>query len=228
LDVTRLRWPFTDDRKNVPQQGVVLTLDVAPRAILFNGERLSAIPTFPANRTLASSELNPRQVGTMKYLQHIILQYLSSMPVDVAQDLATYLLSSQVLPPSANLSPSLYRSLSSLPVIEVAVFGSMSPSCVEYAVSSFSTPSGNLFFGSDQSQILRNWAIGSINSSIHWTDSATSPEYVLDTVLKGDRDFDTIFQAAYNFTHSSNPGVQVTVQNITQSFHDTHRFTSGV
>jgi hypothetical protein len=223
LDILQLRLPFIDSRKGVAKQAAVLTHDSAPRAVVYSGEVLSALPGIPQAQNMSQSkQVDPRQYGTLNHLNHIMLNFLSSIPdVNVAIALVNFVLTSPTVPPSNTTD--LYRSLSSIPTLEVAVFGTINPSDVSYAVSSFSTPSGSLFFGSDESLALREWAINGTGSSVVWTQSAGSPEVVRDTSL-ADSTFDSVWVPAYTYLHSTQD-VVVNVGNITTAFQATGMFS---
>ena len=104
------------------------------------------------------------------------------------------------------------------------MFGTVSPSDVSYSVSSFSTPSGSLFFASDQSLALRNWAITGVGSSVVWTEFAGSPEVVHDLSFTNSN-FDSVWNPVYTFLHSTHTGVVVNVGNITDAFQVTGQFS---
>jgi len=224
LDILQLRLPFPDSRTAVAKQGVVLTLDTAPRAVVHSGEVVSALPGIPqAQNTTRSQQADPRQYGTLNHLNHVMLDFLSSIPdVNVAIDLVDFVLTSPTAPPSNTTN--LYRSLSSIPILEVAVFGTINPSDVSHTVSSFSTPSGSLFFGSDQSLALRDWAINGTNSSVVWTQFAGSAEVVRDTSFT-DSTFNSVWDPAYIYLHSIQQDVTVDVGNITTAFQVTGMFS---
>ncbi|KZT30481.1 hypothetical protein NEOLEDRAFT_1173902 [Neolentinus lepideus HHB14362 ss-1] len=216
LDVLRLRLPFQDSRTGVAQQAVILKRDVLPRVILHSGEILSALPSSSDPLNISSITTDPREYGTFNNLDHVVLDYLSSLPdVSVANSLIDFVLQSSAVPPS-NSTP-LFQSLSVIPAIEVAVFGRVDPSDISSTVSSFSTPLGSLFFGSDQGAALRNWVLDITASSISWTDSATAPEVVDDKSLS-DRNFLSVWAPTSLFLHTSAPSAPVGVDNITQAF----------
>jgi len=224
LDVLRLRLPFADPRSGVPRQAAVLKRDVAPRVILHSGALLSPLPG-PSNMTDISMQLtDPRQYGTLGQWNHVILQYLSSIPDNnVAIALVSYVLSSaslEVGPPSN--SSVLFQSLPMIPIIEVAVFGSVISSDVSFAVSSFTTSSGTLFFGSAQGTALRNWAIKSRGGSIAWAESVLSPLIVRDSTFS-----DVIFEDTWDAVALAlQDNVQnVGLVNVTNSFDVNQKFT---
>lgn len=223
LDVLQLRLPFIDSRTGVAKQAAVLKRDAAPRAIVYSGEILSALPGTPqAQNTSRSQYLDPYQFGTLNNLNHVILEFLSSIPdINVANALVDFILTSPTVPPLNTTD--LYQSISSIPTLEVAVFGTVNPSDVSYTVSSFSTPSGSLFFGSDQSLALRDWAISGVGSSVVWTEFTGSPQVVHDSSFTN-TNFNSVWTPAYNYLHSTPTGVVVNVGNITGAFEATGQF----
>jgi hypothetical protein len=189
LDVLRLRLPFDDSRNNVARQGAVLERAVSPRAIMHSGEILSALPHDPSNPSVPS---DPRQYGTLNNFNHVILQYLSSIPdINTAISFVQYVLSYPAFPPTN--STNLFNTLSSLPALEVAVFGNITGSDITYVVSSFATPTNDLFFGSDAALALRIWTISAIQSSLAWAELSTSPEVVHDSSFD-----DSLFRSVWN------------------------------
>jgi hypothetical protein len=154
-----------------------------------------------------------------------MLNFLSSISdVNIAIALVSFILTSPTVPPS-NTSD-LYKSLSSIPTLEVAVFGTINPSDISHAVTSFSTPSGSLFFGSDQALALRHWAINGAGTSVVWTETTGSPEVVRDTSFS-DSNFNDVWNPAYTYLHSTQTqqGVTVNVGNITTAFQATGKFS---
>jgi hypothetical protein len=217
LDILRLRLPFVDSRTGVAKQAAILTRDAISRAVVYSGEVLSALPGTPqAQNSTPFQQVDPRQYGTLNHLNHVMLNFLSSIPdVNVAISLVDFVITSPTVPPLNTTD--LYQALSSIPTLEVAVFGTVNPSDVSYAVSSFSTPSGSLFFGSDQSLALRHWAISGVGSSVVWTQSAGSHEVVRDNSFT-DSTFNSVWNPAFTFLHSAQKGVTVNVNNITAAF----------
>ncbi|THV04843.1 hypothetical protein K435DRAFT_961576 [Dendrothele bispora CBS 962.96] len=188
LDVLRLQLPFVDTSSNtLPKQAAVLDRDANPRAILRNGKLLSALPDSFDSSVITSSSLNPRSYGTMSSLNHVLLAYLSSISnvnVTVAQELVAFLLSSNTQPPSNDST--LGQSLSSIPSLEVAVFGSVLPADIDHTVSSFSTSNGSLFFGSVEGEAFREWTISGTGSRVNWAENALSTSVAQDSSLSDD------------------------------------------
>lgn len=224
LDILQLRLPFIDSRTGVAKQAAVLKRDVAPRTVVYSGEILSALPgTAQVSNTTQGSQLDPRQYGTLNHLNHVMLNFFTSIPdINVASALVDFVLGSPTVPP-LNTSD-LYKALSSIPALEVAVFGTINPSDLSYAVSSFSTPSGSLFFGTDQSLALRNWAITAGSSSVVWAEAAGSPVAVHDNSLT-DSTFNKVWDPAHTFFDSTPNGITVNVGNVTDGFRVVGKFS---
>jgi hypothetical protein len=221
LDVLRLRLPFVDSRTGLAKQAVVLNRDVAPRGVIYNGEILSALPNVQNPPSILTTQLDLRQYGTINHLNRVVLNYLSSFPdVPTAIAFVNFVLSSPAAPPT-NTS-ALFSALSTLPVLEVAIFGNIDPSDISSSLSSFATPSGSLFFGSDQAAALRDWAINA-GSSVVWTELATSPEVVRDSSFTNAA-FNSVWNPASTILHSQQPGVIVGVSNVTAAFDATGQF----
>ncbi|EPQ60727.1 hypothetical protein GLOTRDRAFT_135358 [Gloeophyllum trabeum ATCC 11539] len=219
LDVLRLRLPFLDTRTGVARQAAILETEPLPRAVFHNGEVLSSLPGSTDALNISKTTTDPRHYGTVYNMNHVVLDYLSSIPnVAVANNLVDFVLqNSAVPPPNSSL---LYQSLSTIPTVEVAVFGRINPSPdISSSASSLSTPLGALFFGSDQGAALRNWALNTTRVPITWSDSATASQAVCDNSLS-DPNFLSIWSPASLFLHAQNPSAQVNVNNITTAFLD--------
>ncbi|TFK41059.1 hypothetical protein BDQ12DRAFT_646780 [Crucibulum laeve] len=224
LDILHLRLPFNDSRADVAKQAASLERDAVPRAVLYAGEILSAMPVSSAVYSLTGEQLDPRQYGTLSHPNHVLLQYLSSIPdVGVAKMLVQFVLNSATssLVPPTN-SSSLYQSLGFIPPLEVAVFGAIGSSDITSAYSSFTTSSNSLFFGSDAGSAMRKWAIGDVGGSVIWTESAVAPLVVRDSSMS-----DTVFNdtwAAVAQAISSNAR-DVGLVNITTTFQNVQKFS---
>jgi hypothetical protein len=216
LDLLQLRLPFYGSRENVPRQGVVLKRSVNSRAVLYSGEYLSSLPNLSS-----SSEFNPNplQYGTTNHLNHVILQYLKSIPdINIAIAFVQFVLSSVATPPAVDSA--LYNALERIPTLEVAFFGTIAPSDVSFVASSFATPSDELFFGSDESLKIRQYAINVTKTSVAWTQEADSPKVVRDSSFD-DQAFNSVWDPAFSYLHLSSEEQQdlnVNVRNITSAF----------
>lgn len=225
LDLLRLRLPFLDTQTGVVRQAAVLSKDVTPRVVLYNGVLMSNLLNGTASRTTFSpSQLDPRQYGTMSLSDHVILQYLSSIAnVTLATALVQFVLATATqLPVPPTSSSMLFQSLASLPTLEVAVFGDVQPTDLTSTVSPFTNPSGSLFFGSDDGSAMRNWTINTVGGTAVWTQNATSPLVVHDKSLG-----DTTITQTWNIISSviANNVKGIGLANITSTFQNTGDFS---
>lgn len=216
LDLLQLRLPFYDSRQNASRQGVALRRSVNPRAVLYSGEYLSPLPNISPS---PGFNPNPLQYGTTNHLNHVILQFLKSIPdINIAIAFVQFVLSSVATPPT--VGSALYNALDIIPTLEVALFGSIVPSDVSFVASSFATPSDGLFFGTDESLQVRQYAINVTNTSVVWAEEADSPKVVRDSSFD-DQAFNSVWTPAFTFTHLSSDdqqGTNVDVNNITSAF----------
>ena len=230
LDLLQLRLPFYDSRKNVSRQGVALKRPANSRAVLYSGEYLSSLPNLSSSSSSPNSlkfNSNPLQYGTTNHLNHVVLQYLKSIPdVNVAISFVQFVLSAVATPPAAGSA--LANALDEIPTLEVAVFGSIAPSDVSFVASSFSTPSDGLFFGTNESLAVRQYAINVTNTSVVWAEGADSPKVVRDSSFD-DQAFNSVWNPAFAYTQLSNGDQQnlnVTVKNITSAFNAIGKFVA--
>ncbi|KAF9472250.1 hypothetical protein BDN70DRAFT_818910 [Pholiota conissans] len=226
LNILRLRLPFLDSQPDVNRQAVTLSQDAASRAVICNGQLFNSVSlntTKPLSSTPFQSD--PRQYGTLTLSDHVILEYLSSIAdITVATALVKFVLATMnkgPVPPDA--SSHLYRSLASMPMLSIAVFGAIRRSDLTSTVSPFTTPSDSLFFGSPDGTVLRNWAINSSIGSILWTQNATSPLIVHDQSLDSSATISTIWNVTsqailFNIT-------SVSLTNVTASLQATKSFS---
>ncbi|RXW24788.1 hypothetical protein EST38_g1099 [Candolleomyces aberdarensis] len=225
LDLLQLRLPYLENRPWLPRQAAVLKADALPRAVVYVNEMLSA--TFPGSTLRAEftqSDLDPRRYGTLNLPNHVILQYLSSMPVNVATALVQFVLNTAAnpaVPPQP--SSTLYQSLSSIPVLEVAVFGNVGPSDVSGTVSSFMTSTGSFFFGTVAGSGLRNWTITAAAGSVAWAENSTAPRIVRDNSL-ADATIDQAWRAVADAIQRGDANVGL--GNVTTAFQATQKFTA--
>lgn len=224
LDVLHLRLPFLDSRTGVVRQAAVLARDAASRVILHTGELWSTMFNGTGATNVTTSQLDQRQYGTLSLSDHVILQYLSSFPdIGTANALIRFVLDSATrIPVPPEKTSALFQSLPSLPILEVAVFGDVLPLDLTSTIAPFASPSGALFFGSEDGSALRNWTIHVIGGSIVWTENATSPLAVRDKSL-GDTTITQTWNAiALAITHNV-PGIGL--PNITATFQGTRDFS---
>ncbi|KAL1697299.1 hypothetical protein GGG16DRAFT_83753 [Schizophyllum commune] len=221
LNVLRLRLPFVDSRTGAPKQAMKLNRNVGARAIIYTGEAMSAMPRANTSE-LATMQLNPRQFGTLNHYDHVILQFLQSIPdVDVATDFVRFLLTAPGVPPT-NTS-SLFSTLDKIPTVEVAVFGTVDASDVDNVDSSFTTADGGLFFGSDHGKVLRNWATTIAVKPIKWTESSSADRVADDA--GDDTTFNEVWAAATTAVTENVEGVGV--DDVVASLQSTGKFSAG-
>lgn len=220
LDILHLRLPFPDSQTGTAKQAVVLSRDVTPRVVIYNGEVLSSLPNSNVS-TVPTTD--PRRFGTLNHINHVLLDFFEAISdLNLANQFVNYVLSSAVTPPTSDTL--LGKSLDAIPTLEVAIFGSVTPQDVDGVVSSLATPSGGLFFGSDDSLAVRDWAIVGAQTTVTWTEFANSPEIVNDGSFT-DSSFNSVWNPAFLFFHSST-NATVNVGNITAAFTAVDKFTS--
>lgn len=221
LNILRLRLPFQDSQTRSAKQAAILSPDASSRVVIYNGEVLSGLPN---SNTSSIPTTDPRQFGTLHHISHVLLDFFQAIPdIKVATQLVDYVLSYPVTPPSNDTL--LGQSLDVIPTLEVAVFGSVTPPDVIGVVSSFTTPSDGLFFGTDQSLAMRDWAIVATRMGVTWTEFANS-SMVVDDKSFTDEAFNAVWNPAYLYFHSSS-NATVVVGNITAGFIAVNKFTSS-
>ncbi|KAJ6604751.1 hypothetical protein DFH09DRAFT_321003 [Mycena vulgaris] len=215
LNILRLRLPFADSRPNVARQAVALQPDVRPRAVIYSGEVLSAFPGTP-NISSQGISLDPNNYGTLNHFNHVVLQFLSTMPTFVASAVVDFVLSNSTSPPPAS---SILATIT-IPALEVAIFGTLTKTDIDFVASGFADAAGGLVFGSSEGDILRQWAIPLTNDLV-WTESSNSSLVVHDTSFI-DKIFNETWGAAANALNTHN---NVGVSNITDSFQLSGKFS---
>ncbi|KAJ7070940.1 hypothetical protein C8F01DRAFT_1108417 [Mycena amicta] len=213
LNILRLRLPFADSRTNVARQAVTLHTDVAPRAVVYSGEVLSAFPGTP-NTSIPS--VDPGTYGTLNHLDHVILRFLSGMPTLISNAVVDFVLSNSTTPPVA---PSILAT-TVVPLLEVAVFGTIAKSDLDFVASGFADSAGALVFGSSDGNILRDWAVPATGNLL-WTEFSNSSLVVHDTFNSSI--FNQTWAAAAGALAT---GKEVGVSNITTSFQATGMFSA--
>ncbi|KAH6917288.1 hypothetical protein BKA70DRAFT_1178091 [Coprinopsis sp. MPI-PUGE-AT-0042] len=179
LDVFRLRLPFLDSDR--PRQATVLRADAFPRAAMYIGDLFGASLSETNSTQSQNTPRDARRVGTLSFSDHVLLQYLTSISVETAAEVVKFVLATgdHITGPPEPSSP-LFNSLSSVPPLEVAVFGDILSADIAGTVSSLNASSQALFFGTSEGRTFRSWAIGS-RSGVTWAQNATSPLIVKDT-----------------------------------------------
>ncbi len=210
LDVLQLRLPFPDSETGQPRQAASLQQAASSRAILYKGEFLRSLVVSAEGVPITPQHQNPRRFGTLDNFDHVIFDYLLAMPNStVANALVDFVLGNASTPPVGNSI--FFSSLDSIPVLEVALFGSIQSSDIQSVPSSFTVDAGTLFFGSNAGSTLRQWCITGINSTLVWAQSATAPLVVRSGNLT-DKVFEEIWSAASQVQDS--PGA---INNLTAS-----------
>lgn len=220
LDILRLRLPFMDSQSGTAKQAAVLSRDASTRAVVYSGQVLSTLP-LTNSTDITAVTTDPRRFGTLNNLDHVVLEYFRSISdVNIAIALAKFILTNPALPPTS--TGALFSALSSLPVMEVAVFGDVHPPDITSTTSSFSNPSGGLFFGTSAALSLRQWTINAVQNTLVWTDVAVSSEIVRDNSFV-DQTFNSVWDPAFTFFHTTNTAV-VNVSTIVSSFVNVNKF----
>ncbi|PVG04607.1 hypothetical protein CPB86DRAFT_803401 [Serendipita vermifera] len=190
LDALRLRRPFGDSRTSMRIPAAGLISQAYSRVILHSGEQLVGISGFNDQGVASSSNFtelsaDPREYGTLGHLNHIALTYLQAFPtLELAKQAALFILDAQddTAPPSSgNTLFDQTDGFTGIPTLEVAVFGSILPTDVEVFHADLATPNGTLFFGSENGDIFRRWAIRDDNDVILWSNSSTANQVVRET-----------------------------------------------
>ncbi|THH10160.1 hypothetical protein EW145_g1529 [Phellinidium pouzarii] len=221
VDLLQLRLPFPDSRKGVALQAAALSRDATVRTIVYSGEMLSALPGATVLPGVEASATDSREFGASNFLNHVLLNYLSSISnITLAMDLISHVLSSST--PPANNSD-LANSLSVLPVLEFAFFGSITPQDIASSVTSFSTQSDSLFFGSNAGQTFRSWALVNASASIAWTESAVSLEICRENATTDSR-FESIWKPASELIAEGTTDA-TDVQDVTTSLNSFNMFS---
>lgn len=225
VNLLHLHLPFPDGREGVGLQGAVLSQDAKVRAVVYSGEMVSALPGATTVPDTIASSLDPREFGTASHLNHVLLNYLSSISNSnstLASKLIDFVLSSSSAPPS---DPDLLSSLSSLPILEFALFGSITPRDISSSVTSFSTPSGSLFFGSDKGQTFRSWALTVPSQTVAWATGAFASQIVRERSTPNS-DFESVWTPASQLIHTGSEDSS-SVQKITDSLSSFGLFSSS-
>jgi hypothetical protein len=112
----------------------------------------------------------------------------------------------------------VYQKLSSIPKLEVAVFGSVLPGDVDSVNSGWSTPTNGWYFGSPQSLALRQWTINAAGAEVVWAPNATSPVVVRDNALPGSTNFLKVWVPSAQSFAAGVPFDSKSMNDLTQSF----------
>lgn len=237
LDVLRLRRPFDDSRENMRIPTTELISQAGPRVVVHSGEQLVGLTgsqdngiALQGNFELLSAD--PRNYGTLQHLNHIALSYLQAFPnIQLAAKVAQYIINTNGDSTPEAIGGSLFESaeiLSSLPVIEVAVFGSILSTDVQKSRADLATSNGTLFFGSKQGDIFRKWALRNRDNVILWSNSSTASQIVRETTSTNSA-LESIWQEATDLINNATAVGRGTgspeIERIISAFSDAALFT---
>ncbi|KAG8682179.1 hypothetical protein FRC08_015135 [Ceratobasidium sp. 394] len=195
LDLARLRTPFISGK---PRQAVQLASAANSRVSVHLGRDLAGVPSASSSLANLTGTDDARTFGTLDNMDHVLLSYLQAFPsIQAASALVQYVLGASDVraPPPTNTSAlfNLTSSLDTLPVLEVALFGTVGPSDLGEAVADFATADGQLFFGSSDADAFRNWAVQRAGSVV-WADGALATQVVREGVR--DETFELVWKGA--------------------------------
>ncbi|GAA5892277.1 hypothetical protein JCM5296_003224 [Sporobolomyces johnsonii] len=206
LNLLSLRLPFSssDSRSSLPQQALIISTEDSSRVSVHAGELLAAGAIASAT-TSPTAPATLERFGLLSNLDHVLLDYLTLLDTSTAQLLVAYVLSSPSGPPAATSALSqATNSLASLPMLEVQLWGGLRYSEISHVRSGLSSSDGSaLFFGSDDGDSFRTWAISGTTSSgnagvgeIEWTLDAQEAEVAPDTSEAGSTAFQKVWASA--------------------------------
>ena len=202
LNVLNLRLPFADGRQGLTIQASQLTKAAGRRAVLKAGEQLvglarASAPSAHSNTPIPALDADPRQYGTLLHLNHVALAYLQKFPTTaLAVTAARFIMSSPRFPPNQNSSLFLdTNDLLNIPIIEVSVFGRLSPADMDYFYSNFAGPQGQLFFGTPRGDVFRTWALRNSSNTLFW-----STKSIAQTVIREVKEPYTPFEDVWKAT----------------------------
>lgn len=143
--------------------------------------------------TTSSTPSLPDRFGTFERLDHVLLDYLSLLSTELAQELVAFVLGQPPIPVPPLPSSALYQAsngLASLPILEFALWGGLRYANVDYAVSGLTLPGDDsaLFFGSSAGDQFRTWALEgplgtASQSAIQWSLTASGAAALGDGTL---------------------------------------------
>ncbi|KAG8779344.1 hypothetical protein FRC12_024356 [Ceratobasidium sp. 428] len=196
LDMARLRTPFASGNK--PTQAVQLASVANSRVSVHLGRALAGEPSASGSSANVTGTDDTRTFGTLDNMDHVLLSYLQAFPsIQAAGSLVEYVLgaSDARAPPPSNTSTlfNLTSSLETMPVLEVALFGTVGPDDLGAAVADFANSNGELFFGSSDADAFRAWAVQRAGSVV-WADGATASQVVREATR--DETFELVWKGA--------------------------------
>lgn len=207
LNILSLRLPFPPSSP-LSTQGLIVSSINKDRMTLHAGETLVARSDL-VDPTTPSSPILPERYGTLERFDHVILEYLRLMTPALARAIISFVLDQSPSNPTPPTTTSevylLSQGFSILPMMEVQIWGGLRRSNIDHVVSSLSTTSQSMFFGSSLGVQLRTWALGG-NASIpiRWTLDALQEKVVMDLSLSTSTSFGSIWLGVSN-TSSTSP-----------------------
>ncbi|GAA5935751.1 hypothetical protein JCM1841_004121 [Sporobolomyces salmonicolor] len=214
LNLLNLRLPFSsaDSRSSLPQQALVISNEGSLRVSVHAGELLAAGAVASAT-TSPTAPATLERFGLLSNLDHVLLDYLTLLDISTAQLLVAHVLSSPSGPPAATSALSqATNALASLPMLEVQLWGGLRYTEIAHVRSGLSGSNGRaLFFGSDDGDRFRTWAISGPASSsgnagvgeIEWTLDAQETEAAPDISVSGSAPFEKVWASAATGTATS-------------------------
>ncbi|KAG9120483.1 hypothetical protein FRC07_004013 [Ceratobasidium sp. 392] len=195
LDIARLHTSFVSGK---PTKAVQLASVASSRVSVHLGRALAGKPSAPGSSANVTGTDDARTFGTLDNMDHVLLSYLQSFPSrQAAGSLVEYVLGASDVraPPPSNTSTlfNLTSSMDKLPVLEVALFGTVGPNDLSAAVAGFATANGELFFGSSDADAFRAWAVQRAGSVV-LADGALAQQVVREA--SRDQTFELVWEGA--------------------------------
>ncbi|KAG9084468.1 hypothetical protein FRC07_013630, partial [Ceratobasidium sp. 392] len=181
-----------------PTQAVQLASAASSRVSVHLGRALAGEPSASGSSANVTGTDDARTFGTLDNMDHVLLSYLQSFPsIQAAGSLVEHVLgaSDARAPPPSNTSTlfNLTSSMDKLPVVEVALFGTVGPDDLSAAVAGFANANGELFFGSSDADAFRAWAVQRAGSVV-WADGALAQQVVREA--SRDQTFELVWEGA--------------------------------
>ncbi|KAG9095857.1 hypothetical protein FRC07_011022 [Ceratobasidium sp. 392] len=202
LDTARLHTPFVSGK---PTQAVQLASVAGSRVSVHLGRALAGEPSASGSSANVTGTDDARTFGTLDSMDHVLLSYLQSFPSrQAAGSLVKYVLgvSDVRAPPLSNTSTlfNLTSSMEKMPVLEVALFGTVGPDDLSAAVAGFANANGELFFGSSDADAFRAWALQRAGSVV-LADGALAQQVVREA--SRDQTFELVWEGACKLLHNA-------------------------
>ncbi|KAG9122166.1 hypothetical protein FRC07_001569 [Ceratobasidium sp. 392] len=195
LDIARLPTPFVSGK---PTQAVQLASVASSRVSVHLGRALAGELSASGSSANVTGTDDARTFGTLNNMDHVLLSYLQSFPsIQAAGSLVEYVLGASDVraPPPSNTSTlfNLTSSMEKMPVLEVALFGTVGPDDLSAAVAGFANANGEFSFGSSDADAFRSWAVQRAGSVV-WADGALAQQVVWEA--SRDQTFELVWEGA--------------------------------